>query len=324
MQYLLRDYLQAPAGLHLEMLFGIGPATYFYTRSVTDPNYSFRRVDLIHFLPVLLEFVYYRSQYFQESHEWMLKGEAHHSITFYLIVKLLGVISIFVYSGISISILLRFRKWVIQQSSNLDRDGLFWLFGPVLTLSLIWLIWFGLRFTDMFLFNNYYLSDYFYIIFIVIAIISCWLGFQGYIRKPIKIIGFSSAEMNMDKVNSSQTFSELEVITEKCDEVMLQNKLYLQPSLTLKQLSEEAGYPAYQVSKAINAVNKMNFNDYVNLFRLEEFKKRMLADEDRNFTILALALESGFSSKSSFNHVFRKITGETPSAWFKRVQNSKS
>jgi AraC-like DNA-binding protein len=60
----------------------------------------------------------------------------------------------------------------------------------------------------------------------------------------------------------------------------------------------------------------MNFYDFVNRYRLEEFKKLASDPKNRQFTMLALAFDCGFNSKSSFNRYFKKATGQTPSQYF--------
>lgn len=313
-----------PAGFHLEMLLGIGPATYFYIKSVTDPNYKYNKTQLYHFIPLGLEFIYYRTGYFVDSHYYIKQNIFHHSVVVFFIVKLMGLMSILIYTGWSLKVLLRFRKWVREQSSNLDRDGLFWLLMPIITFSLVWILWFILRLVDWFIFSNQLIFYYFINFFIILSGLACWLGFQGYIRKPIKIIGFSDVKPYSvvgSPQKSDKEFDDLRRLLEKSTRLIEEQNLYLNSNLSLKELARYVDTSVHDLSRAINTVSGKNFNEYINRFRVEEFKSKMLQDTSKQYTILALALESGFSSKSSFNSVFRKSTGKSPTAWLKEVQN---
>ena len=92
---------------------------------------------------------------------------------------------------------------------------------------------------------------------------------------------------------------------------MLEQKVYLNPKLTLAELANTLNTSANNLSQVINQYEKVNFFDFVNTFRIEEFKQQ--AKKNPHFSILALALEAGFNSKSSFNSLFKKHTGQTPS-----------
>jgi AraC-like DNA-binding protein len=90
-------------------------------------------------------------------------------------------------------------------------------------------------------------------------------------------------------------------------------KLFKNPYLDLKQLSERLDTPAYLVTRAINERLRVNFNDLVNRYRVEEVKNLLLLRDCRRFTLMSIAADAGFNSKTTFNTVFKKNTGVTPS-----------
>ena len=90
-------------------------------------------------------------------------------------------------------------------------------------------------------------------------------------------------------------------------------KLYLETELTLQELADRVGAPAYQISQAINEGLNKNFYDLINAYRVDEAKQLLLNPTNSNFTILSVAFEAGFNSKTTFNTVFKKFTGLTPS-----------
>lgn len=96
-------------------------------------------------------------------------------------------------------------------------------------------------------------------------------------------------------------------------ELMKTNKPYLEPKLSLSTLADELDVSVNHLSQVINQYEEKNFFDFVNAYRVEEFKLRALDPVNSNYSILAIALDSGFNSKSSFNQVFKKLSGMTPS-----------
>jgi AraC-like DNA-binding protein len=96
---------------------------------------------------------------------------------------------------------------------------------------------------------------------------------------------------------------------------MTAEKSYLDPRLTLSGLANKLEMSPNQLSQIINQQEAVNFHDFVNRFRIDEFIER--ASKNESFSLLAHALDSGFNSKSSFNSIFKKHKGMTPSQFLK-------
>lgn len=96
---------------------------------------------------------------------------------------------------------------------------------------------------------------------------------------------------------------------------------YLNPNLSLKELAKNIALHPNKLSWLLNAEFNKNFNDYINQFRLSHFKTVALNPKFKHITILGLAYDSGFNSKSVFNTFFKKIEGITPSQWVKQNSN---
>lgn len=96
---------------------------------------------------------------------------------------------------------------------------------------------------------------------------------------------------------------------------MSSRKPYLEPKLSLGHLAEELDISANHLSQVINQYEDKNFFDFVNAYRVDEFKQRVADPANSSYSILAIALDSGFNSKSSFNQVFKKLSGKTPSQY---------
>lgn len=123
---------------------------------------------------------------------------------------------------------------------------------------------------------------------------------------------------NEDESNSLLDANELKHFEAALRQAMNNDKVYLAPDITLRSLAERIDLHPNKLSWLLNDHLSMNFNDYINSYRLEAFQQRALNPSNKNYTLLGLAFESGFNSKSSFNDYFKKKTGLTPRVWLKQ------
>jgi AraC-like DNA-binding protein len=100
-------------------------------------------------------------------------------------------------------------------------------------------------------------------------------------------------------------------------------KPYVDGELTLPKLAERLSIPAPHLSQIINERLQQNFFDFVNTYRVEEAKRRLLDPAKQHYSVLAIAEEVGFNSKSSFNAVFKKHVQMTPSEFRKGTKEDK-
>ena len=112
--------------------------------------------------------------------------------------------------------------------------------------------------------------------------------------------------------------SEIKKYSKELEQIMVDDKLYLNPDLSLKDLASYIELPANYVSQLLNLGFQKNFSEYVNSYRVNEFKERILLQENKDLTIMAVAYDSGFNSKTVFNTFFKKIEGITPNTYLKR------
>jgi len=104
--------------------------------------------------------------------------------------------------------------------------------------------------------------------------------------------------------------------------LMEQEKIFQEPELTLHQVAGKLQTPTYQVSQALNEGMKKSFYDLVNGYRVEESKRLLLDSKNSNYTILSVGFEAGFNSKTTFNTVFKKFTGLTPTEYRDKQRTS--
>ena len=118
-----------------------------------------------------------------------------------------------------------------------------------------------------------------------------------------------------DKSKLTRKLAEGNVL--KMNQIMENNRPYLDSEFNLSSFSQECQIPTHVISETLNGLMNQSFNDYINNYRVEEFKRLSQKEKYKNFTILAMAFESGFKSKATFNAAFKKITGITPSQFIK-------
>lgn len=126
-----------------------------------------------------------------------------------------------------------------------------------------------------------------------------------------------TSHTNEDETNKYKSSplkdGEIEQISSRILNFFETSDVYLNPEFDLSGLSRVLKLPKYQVSQIINLGLEINFCELIAKYRVEQAKKRLLDVDNQHLTILAIANDVGFSSKSSFNTAFKKFTGQTPS-----------
>ena len=113
-------------------------------------------------------------------------------------------------------------------------------------------------------------------------------------------------------VESAQTTLALR---QQLDSYMQRQKPFTNPDLTLAELALQLRMPPHVLSKLLNEEYQKNFFDFINYHRIEELKSRLNDPRFRSFTVLSMAYEVGFNSKTAFNRSFKKLTNQTPSEY---------
>ncbi|WP_405565774.1 helix-turn-helix domain-containing protein [Polaribacter sp. Asnod6-C07] len=112
---------------------------------------------------------------------------------------------------------------------------------------------------------------------------------------------------------------EVSLYANELKKIMIDYKLYLNPDLSLKDIASYLELPSNYVSQLLNLGFQKNFSEFTNTYRVNEFKQRIVLEENKGLTIMAVAYDSGFNSKTVFNTFFKKIEGLTPNAYLKKT-----
>lgn len=140
-------------------------------------------------------------------------------------------------------------------------------------------------------------------------------------ERNIEPKGNSSVSGKTDKADVVYEAVDNELI-EKLESVIESEKPYLAEKLTVADLSEQTKIPQRQLSQILNKQYNQNFFDYINTLRIHEFNRRIKLGVNQQFTILSIAYECGFSSKSAFNRSYKKHLGVPPSSFVKSGTHS--
>jgi AraC-like DNA-binding protein len=233
----------------------------------------------------------------------------------------------FIVSGITYAVLayrkLLQRKKVLEANfSYKDRINLNWLRYAILEIGAVFITAAVISVLREILgFQFPFNADILFYSIIVAFVV--YVGYSGIRQQDL----FSNAVKNEEelaKTESEYKKSGLKPQTavtkhDELIELMEKEKPYLNPKLTLNELSQQLSVSSNHLSQIINQYEQVNFHDFVNKYRVEEFIQR--AQNNKKFSLLAHSLDSGFNSKSSFNSVFKKIKSVTPSKYMAEMKN---
>jgi len=149
---------------------------------------------------------------------------------------------------------------------------------------------------------------------LVMSAIIYYLAYQLALRKEVVL-----ADFNVKYKSSPLSSSDKNHYAETLRQIMISEQPFLDPDLKLADLAEQLLLPAHHLSQLLNEEFGQSFFDLINHHRIEEFKRRLVDSRSAHLSILGLAMEVGFNSKSSFNTAFKKETGLTPSEFKKQV-----
>jgi YesN/AraC family two-component response regulator len=238
-------------------------------------------------------------------------------------------VQMIIYYFLALRALTSYQKSIQHIFSEISRINLTWLRWVIngylfLIISLVVLFYFVFQFPEQFNLligiNMALITPYLYIITIKgLTQATLWQmkanGKKENIEKEfLQAEAIESSKKEQDKTQSpkKQPETKIDEIAARILRTMEQDKLYQEADLTLQNLADRIQLPSYQVSQAINDGMNKNFYDLVNSYRVEEAKRLLLDAKNKDFTILSVGFEAGFNSKTTFNTVFKKFTGLTP------------
>jgi len=123
--------------------------------------------------------------------------------------------------------------------------------------------------------------------------------------------------------NGKEEMQKLEQYARQVEEYLRTSEVYVNPKLSLRDVSQATGITYNNISKAINATMNKNFFDLVNGFRIEKSKALLMSKKEKGLTLETIAEMCGFNSRITFNNAFKKVIGVTTTEWLRLNQNEK-
>ena len=307
--------------LPLPLLHGV--FLYLYVSHVTNQAPSKKWYPLLHLIPTIIAYIYLIPFFMLSSNEkieiFKIEGGEKYAL-FQIVLQIAVFLSGIIYVVWSIFLLRKHKKNIRSQFSDIEEISLSWLQFLIYGLGLIWCL--------------VIVTQQDAVIFFGVAIFVILVGFFGVQQKNIfnqtnlaykkSIDGLATKEAfeaPKEKYQSSGLSDDLaEDQYQKLNQLMNQKEVYKNSTLSLSELASELEIHPNYLSQIINEKAGKTFYDYVNSYRVAEFKNLISQSKNQQFTLMAIAYECGFNSKSSFNRYFKKITGSTPSQYVKELR----
>ncbi len=327
--------------LPLQHLFFIGPIIFFYTQSLLNPTFKFTKKEALHLIPGLLYLVYIigigiYDKLILHHYYFYANGMDKDFDNWY---QKTGLVSMIVYFMLSIQYYNFYKKLMYQVVSYADSILFKWIktyliaFLIMLALPILFDI-ISLFFPEV---NTYKGSWWFFLLF---SIVMYYIAIAGYSNPtnasiPFKMESNKNPILLLNKAENNSTEEavididyepfeekispEIETWKVKIETLIREEKLYKNPELNITEVAKKLHTNVALISKTINQGFQMNFNDFINNYRIEAVKEMFSSNEHKKTTLLGIAFDCGFNSKATFNRAFKKNTSISPKEYLNRI-----
>ncbi|MEP1095122.1 MAG: helix-turn-helix domain-containing protein [Cyclobacteriaceae bacterium] len=281
----------------------LGPFLFFYLRSIVRPETAITKKDAGHFVLFAVYVCLIVSIYFAGK-----DGEYSHFLQSVVGSPWIFLVLQFGYYLMQTNRLVRLhRKNIVDKFSNVEGMDASWLKVIVWIFAII-LIFITIAVPS--LIHGIGFATYKTTSAIFYSLILFFIAFKG-IRQRVP----EEVEVPIESNSIVVDDQTIQLQKEKLLSHIEKNKPFLNPELTLTDLAKQMGISRNQLSQVINVGVGDNFYNFINKFRVDEVKRLIKEDPTRQYKLISLANDAGFNSKSSFNNIFKKTTGLTPSEY---------
>jgi len=313
--------------------FTYGPIMYLYIHFMLHPGEKFNFLNLLHFIPfvafLVVSFVFRSDHVFTDITGFFL---ADKFISLRIVYGICFFLSITVYSILAFIMISRYQKELKNRISYTSGVvTLNWLKIISISFYATYVVFFILGGLNIFV--NFLPFDPYYTIFVFVALFSFIYSFYA-IKQPVllrEMVYDDNGPSNNEPATEENDQSlpkysrsglkkgEAGKVLKKLLDYMEREKPYLDRDLTIYQLALMTGIQKHYITQVLNETYNRNFFTFINEYRVREVIERMKDPSNNNFTILGIAYDSGFNSKSTFNTIFKIMTGDTPSDYKKKL-----
>lgn len=308
-----------------------GPFLYLYTKYLMFRRFFFRSKDFLHFFPFLILTALY-FMFFKEVlvFDGPFIFEKDGFVLIRVIYAIAFVSSIYFYTFKTLQILSKHRKQLKDRFSYFSENNeLNWLYALTAIFALTYIVYIGLGAYNALKETQYFDVSYISDIFLTLLAFSVsYFGIkQPYLFKVVPETKEDRSEILQqehveEKEDNKEKYKNSNLSDEQKEEYiahiytfMQTEKPYLNAELTVQDLSKQLNISRHHLTEILNNDIGKNFFTFINEYRVEEVKRRLLDPKFEHLTIVAIAFESGFNSKSTFNSIFKQNIGMTPSQW---------
>lgn len=296
-------------------LFLFGPLLYCYIRRLVFQEEKVFRLKRIHFLPLLIYICYFLWTFTMNTDEFNNSYNNGNLNLAFTLIEFFGLISISFYTYKSFVLNRTFIKKQKKQISY-NQGITIYICYLIIALSVFILLW-AYSFISYYIFDRYSLFINYNSMWLSTSIFIYFIGFYSLTQPQIFRIPLKNKTTKKNRIKE-EDIKHLEL---KLNNLIEIEKVYLIPDLNLNQLAKKADTSSNNLSWYLNQVLNKSFYEYINTFRINEFLKLISEGNSRSKTLLAIALESGFNTKSTFNSSFKTIMNDTPNNYIKTNLN---
>ncbi|WP_026812573.1 helix-turn-helix domain-containing protein [Arenibacter certesii] len=332
--YALSKVYFAPSAILYSAIIGTfllhGPFLYLYTSALTLNEKYFKVKNLLHFAPflVFMLYLFIANQFPEYSNRITIdhvSGDSTNPPVLFLLFLIITALS-----GPSY-FLLAHRMFQIQMSSSFNVSAkeinMDWLKKLILVFGVVWtlLIVIAVIHHVFHLFTMDFCTNGLFLVLSVFIILIGYFGLKQtdvFVSIPVLEAKIATVDAEVKYAASKLEDDELQNCCNKVGLYMKSNRPYLDPDLTLPKLAQDLNVSTHHLSQVINEMHEKNFFNFINKYRVAEVKRKIQDPKYQNYSLLGIAYESGFNSKSAFNRVFKNVTGTTPSRFRDSISSS--
>jgi len=303
-----------------------GPLLYIYIFVLTQNRMP--KKYFLHILPFVIYIISFIPLYLKSGDEKIQFAEyiflSEKVPVKGLLMQLGRVVYIAAYVIVSLILVRTHEKKIKDNFSNIEKISLsqakriLYLFLVVLVVALI-SFFLGYRFSYSFSVSNNIIGFFVGILIYALAY-STWKTNSIVTKEMVDEKLLKAKEVQNDAKSKGRTIfilsdDKLNKFKTRLEKAIKEEKLFTENELSLAELSKKIDIQPYQLSELISRVYGESFFDFINRYRIEEIKLRLQDSNSDSFSLLGIAMDCGFNSKSSFNTAFKKFTGQTPSEY---------
>jgi AraC-like DNA-binding protein len=317
-------YRQVLFYVPFQQLLALPPVLYFYFRALLDRSFRFQAFHALHLVPATLYLLYTLFMWLADA--WLLPRPHYYADgrdrDFDAWYQLAGFGWLLAYLLACIRLYRRYRTATRQQLSYADAVRMSWAGRFLYALCLL----LALRLAFFVLnpeWGQFGRKFWYYGCF---GVLLYYISLSGYLNTIRTAVALPPAPpLPAPRLAASNTEAVPAVLPADLDQwktaleqLMNQRQPYTNATLTVQDLADELGLHPKKLSALINAGYGQNFNDYINQYRTKAVLAKMAAGEHNLQTLMGLAYDAGFNSKSTFNRAFLRVTGTTPRAYLEK------